>query len=276
MRLDSRPKSWESRTILFCAHLIEKGVKSATIKSYVSAIKHLVSLDHYEWSDNRVTIKSLKKVNDTVKIRFPIHLSLLETILFELGRVYSNDPYLLILYRTIFCIGYYGLFRVSELGTQQSEDVSDHAIKLLMCTLESTKTSYYLFYFDQKHMVKNPCLKKIKISANTRNNECMGNKSKCHFCPFKLMRCYMQVRGNYYSDTEQLFIFSDRSPVQPSDIRATLQNCLSRLGLDPSLYGTHSLRISRSTDLIKAGFTVEEVKRMGHWKSNAVYCYIIK
>ena len=42
MRLDNPPDSWEERTILFCAHLIEEGRQSATIQSYVSAIKYML------------------------------------------------------------------------------------------------------------------------------------------------------------------------------------------------------------------------------------------
>ena len=34
IRLDVRPKLWESRVALFCAYLIEKGNKSSTIRSY--------------------------------------------------------------------------------------------------------------------------------------------------------------------------------------------------------------------------------------------------
>ena len=39
IRLDKPPGTWEERTVLFCAHLVENGLQSQTIKSYVSAIK---------------------------------------------------------------------------------------------------------------------------------------------------------------------------------------------------------------------------------------------
>ena len=41
-RLDFIPPKWEQRTVLFCAHLIEKGIQSTTLKSYISAIKSVV------------------------------------------------------------------------------------------------------------------------------------------------------------------------------------------------------------------------------------------
>ena len=52
--LDIPPKSWEARTTLFIAHLIEQGKQSASVKSYVSAIKKMVVTDGYKWQDNEV------------------------------------------------------------------------------------------------------------------------------------------------------------------------------------------------------------------------------
>ena len=46
------------------------------------------------------------------------------------------------------------------------------------------------------------------------------------------------------------------------------------LGLDDKLYGMHSLRIGRTTDLIKFNYSIEEIKIMGHWRSNVVFKYI--
>ena len=40
------------------------------------------------------------------------------------------------------------------------------------------------------------------------------------------------------------------------------------------MYGMHSFRVARTTDLIKYHYSLEEVKRMGRWQSNTVYRYI--
>ena len=84
----SMPILWEDRTSLFMAYLIDKGVQSSTIKSYVSAIKRTLLNDKYKWKDELILLTSLTKacklVNDSVRTRLPIHCSLLEMILFEL------------------------------------------------------------------------------------------------------------------------------------------------------------------------------------------------
>ena len=84
----------------------------------------------------------------------------------------------------------------------------------------------------------------------------------------------MNLWGSYKLPEEQFFIHKDGSPVLASQFRHVLKNLISGINLDPSLYGTHSLRAGRSCDLIKFGYTIEEVKCIGRWLSNAIYRYL--
>ena len=218
--------------------------------------------------------RACKLINDTVYHRLPIHLKLLEVILFEIERVFRGKEYLSILYKTIFCIGYYGLFRVSELAKQQSPAISDHAIKAANVHVGVNKDKLLFVLYSSKTHDKESPPQKIKIEANSSTQCSRGRHSNRHFCPFRLMRQFMRLRGTYKDCKEQLFIFNDKIPVQPIHIRKVLSTCLSNLGLDSSLYGTHSLRIGRTGDMVRAGYSIEEVKRLGRWKSNAIFRYI--
>ena len=72
-----------------------------------------------------------------------------------------------------------------------------------------------------------------------------------------------------------LSLFSDSSPVWPRHVREVLNVILSDLGLDPSCYGVHSLRIGRASDLVnKFNCSVDYVRQAGRWQSNIVYKYI--
>ena len=63
--------------------------------------------------------RACKRNNDVVKTRLPIHISLLELMLFELERMWQGKQiYLESLYKTILYFGYYGLLRVGEDGTK--------------------------------------------------------------------------------------------------------------------------------------------------------------
>ena len=108
--LDAKPDLWEDRTTLFVGYLINKGMQSSTIKSYVSAIKKTLVLDRYDWNDKLVLVRSLAKacriINDKVRTRLPIQCRLLEIILFEVQRFFAvdNQFYLETLYKSLFAI----------------------------------------------------------------------------------------------------------------------------------------------------------------------------
>ena len=86
----------------------------------------------------------------------------------------------------------------------------------------------------------------------------------------------MQHRKGYDKKCEPFFVFRDGTPVSPINVRSTLRKVLRMIGLEAELYNTHSFHIGQATDLIKMGFSIEQVKLVGRWKSNAVYKYIHK
>ena len=114
MKLDVVPDDWEDRTSLFCAHLVNLGRESSTIKSCVSAIKCVLKNDSYDWDNNQLLLRTItrgcKIINDKYHERLPIKRNLLEVILFELGRTCGGQPYLLVTYRALFALTYYRLF----------------------------------------------------------------------------------------------------------------------------------------------------------------------
>ena len=127
LRLDCKPQSWEDRASLFGASLVEEGIQSSTLRSYMSAIKRILIDDGYPWDDTKLLLETLirgcRVINDHVKTHLPIQSGLLEMILFEIRRMCNNQYYLEILYQTILCLCYYGLFRIGELT------VGGHAVK---------------------------------------------------------------------------------------------------------------------------------------------------
>ena len=265
--------SWEEKTALYGAYLVDNGVQSSTLKSYFSAIKHILKLDGYQWDDNKVLLNALVKgcklENDVVKTRLPIQKGLLEMLLFEIDRKWYNNkspqPYLAILYQAIFCLAYYGMLRVGELS------LSDHVIKACNIHVGSNKDKILIVLYSSKTHGKESRPQKVKISALPLSSKIRKEK---FFCPFKTVTKYMKCRGNYFNDEDQFFIFADGSPVQPQHIRKTLRILLDTMNLNSSLYDVHSFRSGRTVDLEKFGYNIEVIKSMGRWRSNAVYRYL--
>ena len=141
IQLDKKPRDWEDRVSLYGAYLVHNGVQSSTLRSYVSAIKAVLILDNYQWRDEKVWLGTLTKackiVNDQIKTRLPIQCNLLEMILFEIQRSMVVQPYLEIMYKAKFIIGYYGLFRVGELalGCHSVRAKNVHIGQNVICTI---------------------------------------------------------------------------------------------------------------------------------------------
>ena len=255
---------------MYIAYLIDLGYQSSSIKSYISGIKKLVTLDNYKWKDDEVLVTSLTKacrlINDRVETRLPISCSLLEMILFELKRMFGNQPYLLNMYRALFAISYYGMMRVGEVTE------GPHVLKAKDVHIAMNKNKILLVLYTSKTHGLNQRPQKIIITS--LNEKAIGHSAgrkfvERNFCPFMLLRNYLRLRGDYSSPTEQLFVFRDASePVKPSHAATVLKNAIKSLGLDNTLYSMHSYRIGRTSDLIKDGYSVETVKRLGRWRSN--------
>ena len=265
------PQSWEERTALFVAFQVDRGMKSSSVKSYISAIKKMLQNDGYIWDDKKVLLSSLtcacKIINDKLKTRLPIQCGLLELILFETARVCNKQPYNCRLYQTLFAIGYYGLLRAGELT------LSEHVIRAKNVHVGLNKEKILLVLYTSKTHDRSTYPQKVRITSNKAE---MGKSFQAtrHFCPFKLIKDYLQIRPGYENDNEPFFIFADGSAVTAEQARKFLRNILKILGLDGKLYDLHSMRIGRTNDLIKFNYDIEVVRRLGRWRSSCVYKYL--
>ena len=57
-------------------------------------------------------------------------------------------------------------------------------------------------------------------------------------------------------------------------MRTVLKTILKRAGFNEKIYCTHSMHIGHCGDLLKMGFSVETIKKLGRWRSNAVFDYL--
>ena len=264
IKLDKKPEFWEDRVVLFCTYLIEQGTQSSTIKLYVSAIKKMLTLAHYQWNNNQSMLESLIKAcrlkNDRLKCRLPIHKSLFELLLFELGRILHSQIYLCALYRATFSLAYYGLMRVGELAK------GIHSIKACDIHLGKNKDKILIILYTSKTHSRAIYPQKIKISS-FQQVSCWNRNGKVKnspiFCPFKAIRQFLQLRGDYVSQDENFLVFSDKSPITPDHLHRMLRKLLIRIGLQADLYNFHSFRIGRSSDLMLAAVPVETIKQLG-------------
>ena len=278
LKLDRKPDTWEERLNLFVAYLVETNKKSQTIKSYVSAIKAVLRQDDIELNENRYLLNSLiracKLQNDQVRTRLPIKRNLLGLILDKTPEVFADQhSYTTTMYKALFVTAYYGMFRVGELTQSQhvlkAKDVHIGINKKkLMFILHSSKTHGR----DSKPQV---------IKINGLEYDAVGgrkvsrNVPSSKHCPFTILKAYVQARKGRKSDEEQFFVFSDRQVVTQENFRESLRSVLTFLGLQASLYAPHSMRSGNAVQMVETeGISVETVRKLGRWQSNAVYRYL--
>ena len=117
IKLDCKPKSWEDRLTLFVGYLVQNNKRSATVKSYISAIKAVLLQVNVRLQEDRVLLTSLTKAcryrNDSILIHLPIQKGVLAMILEKIKELFAAQPFLL----NLFSTAYFGLFRVGELTT---------------------------------------------------------------------------------------------------------------------------------------------------------------
>ena len=159
---------------------------------------------------------------------------------------------------------YYGLLRVGGLTqSQRTIKAADiHLAKNKTKILISLRMSKTHTQADQPQLIKlMPVLKKPYQCAY-------------FYCPYNVLLGYLEERGDFEEDDDPLFVFRNGTPVKPDQFRRILHKAIKTIGLNPSLYNYHSLRIGRATDFEKEGMKVEKIRKFGCRKSNTVYKYL--
>ena len=212
----------------------------------------------------------------------PIRRGLLQHILGEVQRKYtaSNQPFLEALYKTAFLLAYHGLMRVGELT------LSQHVVKVTNIHKGENKNKLLIILYSSKTHGKESRPQRIRIETNsllevtdpqTENRnivESVNKKMANFFCPVKTTKHYLSIRPEANSNDEPLLVFSDKSPLRSYHLRNLLREILTTLNLKAELYDTHSFRIGKATDMFKDGYSIDKIKHMGRWKSNAIYKYL--
>lgn len=268
LALDEMPELLDDQLAMFVAYRIEKGDFSSTITTYLAGIKSMLLLDGIEINTRtvrlRALIKACKYENDRVIQRMPIKESLLMRIIRQVDVIFRDQPYLNSLYRCMITMGYFGMLRVGEMATGDhpllARDVHlSHRDKKVQLILRTSKTHGL---GDQPQYIKFDTFDSKGILYNK------------HFCPYEVVREFLQIRGPKLNDRDPLFVFRDNSPVKTFQLSAILKRAIDNLGIDSRDFGTHSLRIGHATQLDHRHVSLSEIRRRGRWKSNIIYRYI--
>ena len=251
----------------------------------MSAIRTVLAEDGFKLCSDNFTISSLTRAckirNDRIVVKLPIHKNLLTLLLKEITSWMNEtgQSYLKILYLALFAATYYGLLRIGEVMHSPHCILAENVHmgvnkKKLLFILPSSKTHNRCDNPQTIRICSTPvkCIdgkddRKTKVRENRQSST---NK----FCPFELINNYTGIRPAISTPCEKFFVFSDGSSVYPHHMRSVLKLLIARLGLNQDNYTVHGLCGGQAGDLLRLGVSVETIKKMGHWRSNAVFRYL--
>ena len=241
------------------------------MRTYISALRGVLAEDNIDVPENCFMLNSLTRAchlkNDSLIIRLPIHKDLLHLILKNLRVFYATQPYLSTMYSALYLSAYYGLLQIGELTT------GPHTLLVNGVFMGSNKKKPLYTLITSKTHNKGDKPQKIKIASNPTNRENTTSFANGVTCPFEMVQTYIKIRPRAKDEQEQFFVFSDNSPVTLEQARRLRRDMISKLNIDTHNYNFHSLRIWQCGDLLKMGVSVETIKKIGRWKSNAVFAY---
>ena len=106
----------------------------------------------------------------------------------------------------------------------------------------------------------------IRYGADIKNQD---------ICPFQMISTYLQICKKWDNLNEQFFTFSDRPPVTAANLCSVLYKSLMIAGLDTNMYGSHGFCAGPAVDMLTIlNLDICTIRKIGRWRSNAIFKYL--
>ena len=97
-------------------------------------------------------------------------------------------------------------------------------------------------------------------------------------CPVHIIFKFIQWREREYGPMmdQPLLVSLKEKPIPQHQVNFCIKNLIIKMGLDPNLYSSHSLRSGRATDLARALKPSWFIKKWGRWRSDVWQDFYVK
>lgn len=198
----------------------------------------------------------MRKVTDK---RAPLTKAILMASCSVLPLVCYNN-YEATLFKSLFVLAYFGLFRVSEL-IAPSNTVTGFTLQYSDVTFDSTmqavEVKLYTYKTNQRGVP-------VTIKLPSEDNEPT-------ICPVRATQAFSAIRPKILG---AFFCHSSGKPVTRQQLSAVLTKCIAKTTFSSAHYRTHSFRIGRASDLAVQGVPMDSIMKLGRWHSQAYKLYI--
>ena len=255
--------------MLFAAYLALKGLKWQTIKTYLSAVRHLhlVKGPQGSFSDSarprlQLMLRGIKKVTATrpTKARLPITPNILRQVWQAMHQSPVTEDCVMLWAAMTTC--FFGFLRAGEVctPTATSYDPSWH-----LCNTDvalDSHTAPTKLFITIKASKTDPFRQGVTITLGRTGRQ---------LCPMTSILPYIAQRG---SQPGPLFCFGDGSLLTRERFVREVRQLLMSAGNDPTPYSGHSFRIGVATTAAHVGLDAALIQTLGRWKSSTYQLYI--
>lgn len=257
----------EPIVLRFVAHLFSICLSPQTIRSYLSAIRHLQIMnglpDPAMMSFPRLpyALRGVQREQPLAKrqLRLPITPELLRII----HRVWSQgvQNFDKIMLWAAVCLGFFAFMRAGEFTCPSLNAFTPDMLTPGDIAVDS--------YTSPTHLT---------VHLKRSKNDPFGAGITIHLgatgdllCPVTSMLGYLALRP----DTPgPLFVFSDGATLSRPRLVQAVRQALYSAGVDTTGYSGHSFRIGAATTAARAGLSDSMIQTLGRWKSSAFTAYI--
>ena len=173
----------------------------------------------------------------------------------------SLSPYERAMWKVLFCVAYFGCFRVSEFL------ISTDDLKLLSLdrVLLRKDGAFEFLLHKTKNNSRGPIQEVIFHQ--------LGDDP---ICPVAAIHGFLNHRPVTPGSTPLFVNARGQSPITPKVFNAMVRLILVRLGrTDFKLFSAKSFRVGAASEAYSLGYSLDDVKGLGRWNSDAFMDYIL-
>lgn len=244
----------ETNLLRYVAYLSSQGLTSSTISNYLSGLRAwVIALGGVEptiWTPRlRLAVRAVSRTDSPPRQVSPITFPILSDIIHSL--VYGHDSLMI---SSALLIHYFACLRASEICIDPNTGLAPLRDSVL--------------FPSSDRMIFRVISSKTASRGFTVHIGC-SNHPICAPCTLRYFMSQFPAPSTSY-----LFSTSEGVPLDYPTYNNSIKSLVARIGLDPQLYSTHSLRAGAATQAAQSGLQETQIQRLGRWKSDAYKLYM--
>ena len=248
----------EENVVRFIAYLFHEGYAAASISQKTAALgfqhKIVGAVDPCSSQIVKQALTGVKNLRPPTFTRLPISIDILHRLVQKTDHI-LEDQFLAHAFKAMMVVAFYALLRVGEMT--MSPKVANHC--LLFSDVLVMKNAVHITFRTYKH---------CQGKSTTRVVFSVPNSSTC---PVKRLVEYIHHRGNRHGP---LFVKRNGKAFSRAEFLSLLGKVMKASGISQCGYNTHSFRIGGATYMALQGYSSEQIRNFGRWKSDAYKRYI--